>query len=136
MKYDEYIHDRGRGPEIKGTRITVYDIIDYALECWPPERIATWFDINTRQVEAAIDYIRDHDIEVLTNYVKILERCARGNPPEIQAKLDASHARFRKLVKQVREIKARATAEIHELIDKHREEGSKGRADGRLNGGQ
>jgi uncharacterized protein (DUF433 family) len=136
MKYDEFIHDRGRGPEIKGLRITVYDVVDYALECWPPERIAAWFDINTRQVEAAVDYIRDHAIEVLTEYVKILERCARGNPPELQAELDASHARFRKLVKKVKEIKSRADTEIHELIQKHRGEGWKGRTDGGHNGGQ
>ena len=32
MKSDEFIHDRGRGPEIKGTRITVFAILDYLLE--------------------------------------------------------------------------------------------------------
>jgi uncharacterized protein (DUF433 family) len=135
-KSDEFIHDRGRGPEIKGTRITVYDVLDYALECWPPERIAAWFDISPRQVEAAVDYIREHTIEVLTEFVKILERSARGNPPELQAKLDASHARFRKLVKQVREIKLRADDDIHELIQKHRDEQPKGKTDGRHPSGQ
>jgi uncharacterized protein (DUF433 family) len=84
MNAHELIHDRGRGPEIKGTRITVYDILDYALECWPPERIAALFDLQTNQVEAAIEYIGEHKIELLTEYVKILERCQRGNPPELQ----------------------------------------------------
>jgi len=114
------IHDRGRGPEINGTRITVYAILDYALECWPPDRIAAWFDLRTNQVEAAIEYIRDHKIEVLKEYVKILERCERGNPPELQAKLDASHKKFRELAEQVRQVKARADAEVHELIQRHR----------------
>jgi len=120
MNYEELIYDRGRGPEIKGTRITVYDILDYALECWPPERIAAWFDLQTSQVEAAIEYIGEHKIEVLTEYVKILERCRRGNPPELQAKLDARHAKFVEVVEQVRQIKARADAEIHETIQRHR----------------
>jgi uncharacterized protein (DUF433 family) len=34
------IHDRGRGPEIEGTRITVYDVMDYYLDGWPAARIA------------------------------------------------------------------------------------------------
>ena len=33
---DGMIHDRGRGPEIKGTRITVYSIMDhYGKADWP-----------------------------------------------------------------------------------------------------
>lgn len=34
------IHDRGRGPELKGTRITVYDIIPYRLGGCTPAGIA------------------------------------------------------------------------------------------------
>jgi len=34
VNYEEFIHDRGRGPEIKGTRITVYAILDYLLLAW------------------------------------------------------------------------------------------------------
>lgn len=120
MNYEEFIHDRGRGPELKGTRITVYSILDYALECWPVERIAVLFDLSTHQVEAAIEYVREHKIEVLTHYVEILQRCERGNPPEVQAKLDAGHQRFLELVEQVRQIKERSTIEIHDAIQKHR----------------
>jgi uncharacterized protein (DUF433 family) len=120
MTADEIIDDPGRGPEIKGTRITVHDILDYALECWPPERIAAWLDLQTSQVEAAIEYIGERKIEVLTEYVKILKRCQRGNPPELQAKLDARHGKFMAVVEQVRQIKARADAEIHETIQRHR----------------
>jgi uncharacterized protein (DUF433 family) len=130
------IHDRGRGPEIKGTRITVYSILDYALECWPPERIAAWFDLKTSQVEAAIEYIREHTIEVLKEYVKILERCERGNPPELQARLDAGHKRFLEVVEQVRQVKARAAAEINELIQKHRSRPAREDAHAADNGGQ
>lgn len=130
------IHDRGRGPEIKGTRITVYDVLDYALACWPPHRIARLFNLRTDQVKAAIEYIGEHTIEVLKEYIQILERCERGNPPELQAKLDASHKRFQALIEEVRQVEARAKAEIHELIKKHRSGQAKESAHAANHGGQ
>jgi uncharacterized protein (DUF433 family) len=85
MKYDEFIHDRGRGPEIKGTRITVYSILDFVIEGWHCERIADFFRLHPQEVEAAMEYIREHTLEVLREYVRILERSEGGNPPEMQA---------------------------------------------------
>jgi len=122
------IIDRGRGPEIKGTRITVYDILDYLLDSWSPDRIAAWFRISSRQVEAAVAYINEHTIEVLKEYIKILERCDRGNPPELQAKLDAGQQRFQDFVRQVREAQARGETNIPELIRKYREMPTEGNA--------
>src|SRR5207248_1842253 len=101
MKTDKFIHDRGRGPEIKGTRITVYSILDYMIEGWHCERIAEFFQLHPQQVLAAMKYVRKHTLEVLREYVKILERCERGNPPEIQAKLEASHKNFKRLMRKV-----------------------------------
>jgi uncharacterized protein (DUF433 family) len=86
------IIDRGRGPEIAGTRITVYDILDYHKQGWHHTRIAATLRLSSAQVLAAVRYIEEHKEEVLANYQKILDRCARGNPPEVQAKLDAIHA--------------------------------------------
>jgi uncharacterized protein (DUF433 family) len=115
------IHDRGRGPEIKGTRITVYTILDYLIGAWSKERIAQLLNLRVDQVQAAIDYISDHDLEVLRNYVKILERIRRGNPPEVQAKIDANHEKIQELKRQINEVKARGEAEISGLIRKFRE---------------
>ena len=86
------IINRGRGPEIAGTRITVYDILDYSD--WHHTTIAAWFRISLRQVLAARQYIEDHKEEVMAEYQEMLERDARGNPPELQAKLDAIHAKY------------------------------------------
>ena len=36
------IRDRGRGPEIEGTRITVYDVMDYYLDVG--QRLESLFD--------------------------------------------------------------------------------------------
>jgi uncharacterized protein (DUF433 family) len=101
------IIDRGRGPEIAGTRITVYDILDYYKEGWHRDVIASTLRLSSRQVEAAIRYIEEHRDEVMPEYEEMLARDARGNPPELQAKLDAGHERFLAMVQERRESKKR-----------------------------
>lgn len=88
------IIDRGRGPEIEGTRVTVYDIWDYAKQNWHRDAIATTLRLSSAQVAAALEYIDQHRQEVLAQYSKILERQRRGNPPELQARLDAIHEKW------------------------------------------
>lgn len=88
------IIDRGRGPEIEGTRITVYDICDYMRGNWHRDAIAATLRLSSAQVAAALEYIERHEQEVLAEYDKIVEREARGNPPEVQAKLNAIHEKW------------------------------------------
>jgi uncharacterized protein (DUF433 family) len=92
------IIDRGRGPEIAGTRITVYDVWDYLKEGCHHTDIAMMLRISSAQVQAAIQYIEQHKSEVLAEYQKMLGREAQGNPPEIQAKLQSSHAKLQALL--------------------------------------
>jgi uncharacterized protein (DUF433 family) len=99
------IIDRGRGPEIEGTRITVYDILDYHKRGWHRDMIADNFDLSSRQVEAAIRYIEEHREEVTADYEKILARHARGNPPELQAKLDALRGSAHAMARELRAAK-------------------------------
>jgi uncharacterized protein (DUF433 family) len=103
------IIDRGKGPEIEGTRITVYDIWDYAKQNWHRDRIAVWLRLSSMQVAAALEYIEQHKPEVLAEYERILERARRGNPPELQAKLDAIHEEFRAMLAE-RRAKESATS--------------------------
>ncbi len=135
MKLDKFIHNRGRGPEIKGTRITVYSILDFVIEGWHCERIADFFRLHPQEVRAAMEYIRKHTLEVLRDYVKILERCERGNPPEIQAKLDASHKQFKRFMREIRAAKARGEKDIGHLIDEYREARAREAAYARDHGG-
>ena len=95
------IIDRGRGPEIKGTRITVYDIMDYEGD--HHTYVAAMLDLSSDEVIAVRKYIDEHKDEVTREYQKILERCARGNPPELQAKLDAIHVKYQVQLAQRRE---------------------------------
>jgi uncharacterized protein (DUF433 family) len=93
----------GRGPEIAGTRITVYDVIEYYKAGRHRDIIAAILSLSSDQVEAAIRYIEEHRDEVMASYEKNMERIRRGNPPELQAKLDAGHERFLNMVREHRE---------------------------------
>src|ERR1700736_2015603 len=91
------IIDRGRGPELAGTRITVFDIIPYLEAGHSPTYIAAVLNLSTAEVQALIQYIEDHKAEVMAENQKIVERIARGNPPEIEAKLKDSRVKLRAL---------------------------------------
>jgi len=134
MKLDDFIINRGRGPEIKGTRITVYDVLDYVIGGWHRERIADLFRVHPQEVEAAQEYIREHTLEVLREYVKILERSERGNPPELQAKLDAKHEKFLQMVSRVNEAKANGEADTGRIIREFREARAREAADAKRHG--
>ena len=90
------IHDRGRGPELAGTRTTVYDVIPYWLDGNDAKYIAWALGHEPPQIEALIRYIEEHKEEVLAVHRKIEDRIARGNPPEVEEKLKQSawHARL------------------------------------------
>lgn len=94
------IIDRGRGPEISGTRVTVYDVWDYARHGWHEAQIATTLRLSSRQVRAALAYIEDHKDDVMSAYQAMLERDARGNPGEIQQKLETSREKLEKFVEE------------------------------------
>lgn len=102
------IIDRGRGPEIHGTRITVYDLLDYIDIDWSDEQIAVLFRLDIEQVRVGRQYIQDHEAEIRADYQVMLDRDARGNPPEIQALLDAAHL---KTLAKLEELRARKRAE-------------------------
>jgi uncharacterized protein (DUF433 family) len=79
------IINRGRGPEISGTRITVYDVMDYYKDGWHRDRIAALFRLSSGDIQEAIDYIEAHKEEVEREYQKILDRHRNyKNPPRFR----------------------------------------------------
>jgi hypothetical protein len=50
--------------------------------------------LSTEEVESLIRYIEEHKEEVMAVHRQIEERIARGNPPEVEAKLEKSRPRF------------------------------------------
>jgi len=78
------IIERGRGPEIEGTRITVYDVMDYLQEGWRYDQIAGLFRLLPDDIQAAIQYIEVHYAEVMADYQQILARHSQVQyPPEV-----------------------------------------------------
>lgn len=62
-----------RGLTIEGTRITLYDIMDYLKQDWPSKLIRDWLDISDGQVRAALEYIAQHRSEVEAEYAQVLK---------------------------------------------------------------
>jgi uncharacterized protein (DUF433 family) len=104
------IINRGRGPELEGTRITVYDVWDYAKHNDHHTYIAAILGISSDEVLTALDYIEQHKAEVVAEYKKILDRHAQGNPPEIEALRKQSHRNLLALKKQLNAQKRRGTS--------------------------
>jgi uncharacterized protein (DUF433 family) len=108
------IIDRGRGPELEGTRITVYCLLPYFEEGMTDAAIAKFMELSTAQVTAMRKYFAEHEKEVLAENRVILARIAKGNPPEIKALQAGSHARMIALKKELRrKRKERINGERH-----------------------
>ena len=103
------IIDRGRGPEIEGTRITVYDVVDYLQEGWRYDQIAGLFRLPPDDIQAAIQYIEAHKEEVMAAYWRILDRHRNVQyTPEVQAKLTCNR---QKLQAKLAEFRVRRQGE-------------------------
>ncbi len=61
-----------RGLTIAGTRITLYTIMDYLKDEWPPHLIQDWFNLTVQQIQGVLDYIKEHKEEVEAEYQQVL----------------------------------------------------------------
>ena len=103
------IIDRGRGPEIAGTRITVYDVMDYLQEGWRSAQMAGVFRLPPDDIQAAMAYIAAHEEAVTTVYRQILARhCQVQYAPEVEAQLARNR---QKLQAKRADMRARQQAE-------------------------
>ncbi|EKQ69925.1 Protein of unknown function (DUF433) [Leptolyngbyaceae cyanobacterium JSC-12] len=62
-----------RGLTIAGTRITLYDVMDYVTAQYPPKFIQGLFDLTEAQINAALTYIETHRAEVEAEYQQVLQ---------------------------------------------------------------
>jgi uncharacterized protein (DUF433 family) len=108
----DLIHDRGRGPEIIGTRITVYDLLNDFLD--PTETEATIcrvYELMPEQVAAARAYVLNNPETVLAKHLEIEARMAAGNPPEVVERAKETHATFLSFKKWLSEREETAARE-------------------------
>lgn len=89
------IVDRGRGPEIVGTRITVYDLLVELLQDSATEDyICRVYNLSPEQVAAARAYILKNADTVLAEHLKIESRRSAGNPPEVVERAEGARAKL------------------------------------------
>ncbi|MEO1134683.1 MAG: DUF433 domain-containing protein, partial [Cyanobacteria bacterium J06639_1] len=66
-----------RGLAIAGTRITLYDVMDYLLEQYPPKFIRSWLRLTEEQMSVALSYIEDNRSTVESEYRSVLNEVER-----------------------------------------------------------
>ncbi len=62
-----------RGLTIAGTRITLYDVMDYLKAQYPPKLIREKLDLNDKQIHLALAYLKTHHAEVEAEYQACLQ---------------------------------------------------------------
>jgi uncharacterized protein (DUF433 family) len=91
----DLIHDRGRGPEIVGTRVTVYNLLPHFLDPTATEAyICRLYELTAEQVAAARAYVLNNPDTVLAEHLQIEARMTAGNPPEVIERAKQTHAAF------------------------------------------
>jgi uncharacterized protein (DUF433 family) len=62
-----------RGLTIAGTRITLYDVMDYFTAGYPAKLIREKLCLTDARVDAALSYIQAHQAEVEAEYQQVLQ---------------------------------------------------------------
>jgi uncharacterized protein (DUF433 family) len=62
-----------RGLTIAGTRITLYDIMDYLNAGWAAKLVQGWLRLTDAQMDVALSYIATHRKEVEAEYKEVLQ---------------------------------------------------------------
>lgn len=73
MSNDELIIQTGRGPTVTGTRITLYQLMEYLKDGWTPKHVAEWFGLSQEQMDAVMDYLRANEAELEQKYAAVLQ---------------------------------------------------------------
>jgi uncharacterized protein (DUF433 family) len=121
------IHDRGRGPEIVGSRITIYDVLAETRAGVPVEQLAREWNLSVEQIELALKYIDEHRQEVERDWTEIQARHARDRA-ECEAKYGHIFAASReKLIRLKAELdKRKAEAANARSLSGHQHPGTNG----------
>ena len=59
---------------IAGTRITLYDVMDYLAADWPPHLIRQWLNLTEQQMTEVLQYMSTHRAALDTEYQQVLQQ--------------------------------------------------------------
>ncbi|MEQ9372080.1 MAG: DUF433 domain-containing protein [Coleofasciculus chthonoplastes F3-SA18-01] len=62
-----------RGLTIVGTRITLYDVMDFLKAQYPPKLIRDKFNLTDEQINAALSYLETNRTQVEAEYQHVLQ---------------------------------------------------------------
>ena len=65
-----------RGLTVAGTRTTLYFIMDFLKDDWPPHLIQDWLNLSDEQMQGALNYIEEHQEEVEAEYQQVIQAAA------------------------------------------------------------
>lgn len=96
------IVDRGRGPQLSTSRITVQDVVPMLQRNCTPEEITELIPVLTlEELQVIQQYVRDNHDAVMEQDRRIRERTAnRVTPPEILKILEEGRAKRLALMEQ------------------------------------
>ncbi|HEV3025077.1 MAG TPA: DUF433 domain-containing protein [Pirellulales bacterium] len=98
------IVDRGRGPQLSTSRITVQDLVPYIqLGCTHQQILEVMPTLSDAEIQAVEDYVDGHREEVLEQDRRIRARnAARRNPPHVE-----------EILRRARQERLARTAPLH-----------------------
>jgi uncharacterized protein (DUF433 family) len=67
------IHRTERGLTIADTRTSLHDVMDFLKAQYPPKLIRDTFNLTDTQINAALIYIEEHQIQVEAEYQEVLQ---------------------------------------------------------------
>jgi len=67
-----------RGLTVAGTRITLYDVMDYLTAGWPAGQICDRLKLSAEQIADVTEYIQEHRAEVEAEYQRVLQLAAEN----------------------------------------------------------
>ena len=79
---------------LKGSRVSCHDVYNLLKRQRPHTEIALTFLISLEEVLALIHYIVEHEEEMEENWQAFEAMIAKGNPPEVEARLVETRARI------------------------------------------
>lgn len=76
---NDLMYERGRGPELRSCRITVYDLIPYLFheDYTDAQPLEAWRIVTPTELAALKQYIADHRNEVMAKHWEIESRMIR-----------------------------------------------------------
>jgi len=89
------VRRRDRGLCVQGSRMTLYTIMDFLKDGWPPHLLRDQLLLTEQEMQQVVDYLAAHSAEFEAEYDEVVrhaeeeERYWRARQEELQKRLDA-----------------------------------------------